>query len=58
MATWWDYYNNYLSYQQFSDVHELTPAYAKHLIDKGNTLWKRATMEERDQAIRIAKKLV
>lgn len=58
MSAWWDYYNNYLSLQKFADAHGLSPAYAKHLADKGNTFWKRATTEEREQAIKLAKRLV
>ena len=57
MAAWYDYYNNYLSHQKFSDAHGLSPAYAKQLTDKGNTFWKRGTMEEREQAIKLSKRL-
>jgi hypothetical protein len=55
MAAWWDYYNNYITHQMFADVHGLSPAYSKHLTDKGRTLWNRATIEERKQAMKLAK---
>lgn len=56
MAAWWDKYNNYLTFQKFGDVHGLSPAFAKHLTDKGHTLWNRATEDERKQAIKYAEK--
>jgi hypothetical protein len=56
MAAWWDYYNNYLTHKKFGDDHGLSPAFAKHLTDKGHTLWNRATLEEREAAIKYAKK--
>lgn len=58
MATWWNYYNDYLTAQKFGDAHGLSPAYAKHLADKGKTLWNRATVNEREQAIDYAKKVL
>ena len=56
MAAWWDFFNNYLSHQKFADSHGLSPAFAKHLTDKGHTLWNRATVEEREEAIKYARK--